>query len=208
MPPEVVERAFEPFFTTKEVGKGTGLGLSQIHGFAAQAGGRAEIRSKAGDGTTITLVLPATDKEIAQRRSRAMPCRRCRKGFGCFWSRTISRSGNSPRACSPTSGARLSRPKARRRRLSASQSNGIDLVVTDVVMPGMSGVELADADPGDTTRTCRCCSRPATATRSSSAVPISRCSPSRSAPPTSARRWRRCLTRAKLRRSPSAASRG
>jgi len=44
MPAEVIERAFEPFFTTKEVGKGTGLGLSQIHGFAAQAGGRAEIR--------------------------------------------------------------------------------------------------------------------------------------------------------------------
>ena len=65
MPPEVVERAFEPFFTTKEVGKGTGLGLSQIHGFAAQAGGRAEIHSNADGGTVITLVLPTTDKEIA-----------------------------------------------------------------------------------------------------------------------------------------------
>jgi K+-sensing histidine kinase KdpD len=44
----VLDRAFEPFFTTKPVGKGTGLGLSQIHGFAAQAGGRAEIRSSPG----------------------------------------------------------------------------------------------------------------------------------------------------------------
>ena len=45
MSAEVLERAFEPFFTTKPVGKGTGLGLSQIHGFAAQSGGRAEIES-------------------------------------------------------------------------------------------------------------------------------------------------------------------
>ena len=65
MPKEVINRAFEPFFTTKEVGKGTGLGLSQIHGFAAQAGGRAEISSEEGCGTTIALVLPRTEKDIA-----------------------------------------------------------------------------------------------------------------------------------------------
>ena len=65
MPKEVIDRAFEPFFTTKDVGKGTGLGLSQIHGFAAQAGGRAEISSEEGCGTTITLVLPRTEKDIA-----------------------------------------------------------------------------------------------------------------------------------------------
>ena len=70
MPKEVIDRAFEPFFTTKEVGKGTGLGLSQIHGFAAQAGGRAEISSEEGCGTTIALVLPRTEKDIASARSQ------------------------------------------------------------------------------------------------------------------------------------------
>ena len=55
MPKEVMRRAFEPFFTTKEVGKGTGLGLSQIHGFAAQAGGRAEIQSEEGKGRPSRL---------------------------------------------------------------------------------------------------------------------------------------------------------
>ena len=60
MPAHVVARAFEPFFTTKDVGKGTGLGLSQIHGFAAQAGGRAEIESAEGVGTTIHIYLPVT----------------------------------------------------------------------------------------------------------------------------------------------------
>src|SRR5205085_10013022 len=55
---EVLERVFDPFFTTKPVGKGTGLGLSQIHGFAAQSGGHAEIDSVIGQGTTLRLFLP------------------------------------------------------------------------------------------------------------------------------------------------------
>ena len=62
MSAEVLDRAFEPFFTTKPVGEGTGLGLSQIHGFAAQAGGRAEIRSDPGKGTAVRIILPATEK--------------------------------------------------------------------------------------------------------------------------------------------------
>ncbi|TCP33350.1 ATP-binding protein [Sphingomonas sp. BK235] len=58
MPPELVERAFEPFFTTKPVGKGTGLGLSQVFSFARQIGGDAAIDSVVGVGTTVTLLLP------------------------------------------------------------------------------------------------------------------------------------------------------
>jgi two-component system NtrC family sensor kinase len=58
MPPEVAARAFEPFFTTKEAGKGTGLGLSMVYGFARQSGGSASIRSEAGRGTAVTLLLP------------------------------------------------------------------------------------------------------------------------------------------------------
>ena len=58
MPPEVMARAFEPFFTTKEAGKGTGLGLSMVYGFARQSGGSASIRSEAGRGTAVTLLLP------------------------------------------------------------------------------------------------------------------------------------------------------
>jgi PAS domain S-box-containing protein len=65
MAKEVAERAFEPFFTTKAVGKGTGLGLSQIHGFAAQAGGRAEIRSSPGEGTTLRMFLPRSKQPVA-----------------------------------------------------------------------------------------------------------------------------------------------
>src|SRR5690606_23113059 len=79
MTPDVLERACEPFFTTKDVGKGTGLGLSMVYGFLQQSGGRLDIQSEPGVGTTVTLCLPrahegsdadAIDPRVAAGRSR------------------------------------------------------------------------------------------------------------------------------------------
>jgi CheY-like chemotaxis protein len=68
---DVAARAFDPFFTTKEVGKGTGLGLSQVYGFVLQSGGRCELDSREGGGTTVTLMLPLTDEPMPARIIKA-----------------------------------------------------------------------------------------------------------------------------------------
>lgn len=63
MSPEIIERAIEPFFTTKPLGKGSGLGLSQVVGSIEQMGGRVEIESEPGQGTTVRLILPIAEPE-------------------------------------------------------------------------------------------------------------------------------------------------
>jgi PAS domain S-box-containing protein len=82
MSEDVLERAFNPFFTTKEVGRGTGLGLAQVYGFAQQSGGTVEIKSEVGSGTTVTLYLPrcqlpvrAADRRAVERNGRRRPLR-------------------------------------------------------------------------------------------------------------------------------------
>ena len=142
MPERVLERAFEPFFTTKEVGKGTGLGLSQIHGFAAQAGGRAEIKSEEGNGTTVSLILPRSNKELAgapeQATTTAFP-----EGLAVLLVednpqvRAFAEDLLRDLGCQVMSAADAAEA------LQLLDTQPVDLVFSDVVMPGMSGVELA-----------------------------------------------------------------
>jgi len=71
MPPAVAARVFEPFYTTKEVGKGSGLGLAQVYAFVSQSNGQAEISSKVGHGTTVTMTFPRSTKPVPQQSSKA-----------------------------------------------------------------------------------------------------------------------------------------
>ena len=143
MPDRVKDRAFDPFFTTKEVGKGTGLGLSQIHGFAAQAGGSAEIDSREGQGTTVSIILPASDKPVesvtaTDSSRKALPSLKVlvvedNDQVRAF-TRDLLRDG----------GCEVVEAKDASDALAQLDGEGVDLMLTDVVMPGKSGVELAN----------------------------------------------------------------
>ncbi len=146
MTAETLERVFEPFFTTKPVGQGTGLGLSQISGFARQSGGDVAIQSALGEGTTVSIYLPryAGEVEIAQSApAGAAPKANVEVG-------TILVVEDDPRVRAAT-GTALSElgypailcgsgPEAIDR---LQERDDIGLVMTDVVMPGMTGPELA-----------------------------------------------------------------
>jgi PAS domain S-box-containing protein len=144
MPPEVIERAFEPFFTTKEIGKGTGLGLSQIHGFAAQAGGRAEIKSKEGQGTSIILVLPRTDKPLPSAPQGTV-ISKLPEGLRVLLVEDNPQVRDFAEGLLADLGCDVVPAESAEAALARLDDRGIDLVLSDVVMPGMSGVELAQA---------------------------------------------------------------
>jgi PAS domain S-box-containing protein len=145
MSEEVISRAFEPFFTTKPVGKGTGLGLSQIHGFAAQSGGHTEIDSKPGIGTTIRIFLPRSTKPlVVAQRGEMVPL--ARPGLRVFLVE------DNPHvlafACQLLEDLQfevIAADSGERALQLLGEGGEIDLLFADVVMPGISGVELAQA---------------------------------------------------------------
>ena len=140
--PEHLERVFEPFFTTKPVGKGTGLGLSQIHGFAAQTGGRAYIDSWPGDGTTVFIHLPRTDKPVVQGGGV--------RSAIANWDRLevllVEDNDNVRRFARSMLNelrADVIEADSAEAALDILARRRFDLVFSDIVMPGMSGLDLA-----------------------------------------------------------------
>jgi PAS domain S-box-containing protein len=139
--PDVLSKIFDPFFTTKPIGKGTGLGLSQVHGFAHQAGGTVEVESELGKGTKVTVLLP---------RENAEPMARSRDVVDAGGSGTVLLVEDNPEVASVSStlleqlGYTVRRVPDAETALREVERDGIDLVFTDVVMPGkMDGLSLA-----------------------------------------------------------------
>jgi CheY-like chemotaxis protein len=143
MPPEVLERAFDPFFTTKPVGKGTGLGLSQIHGFAAQSGGRAEIDSEPGRGTVVRILLPRSPEVRS-----AAPGRDGTLASGSGATVLLVEDNAQVREFAENLLTELDYRVISAANAEAAiavlQRDKVDLLFSDVLMPGMSGVELAN----------------------------------------------------------------
>jgi CheY-like chemotaxis protein len=145
MPPEILARVFEPFYTTKPVGKGTGLGLSTVFGIVKQSSGCIDIQSEPGRGTTVSICLPRVDHELTSAATgragdaltggaetimvvededslRALMERALRgRGYHVI----VASNGEQAAAM----GERVAGP--------------IDLLLTDIVMPGMNGPDLA-----------------------------------------------------------------
>ena len=147
MPPEVLAKAFEPFFTTKGVGKGTGLGLSQVFGFVRQSGGTVKIYSEVGHGTTIKIYLPRSHADEPQAAARRTPA--------------LARGGD------PTEIVMVVEDEERVRNFSTEAlrelgytvihaeggpaalamidaGQDVTLLFTDIVMPDMTGRQLAE----------------------------------------------------------------
>ncbi|MGZ8335159.1 MAG: PAS domain S-box protein [Allosphingosinicella sp.] len=148
MSEEVLSRVFEPFFTTKPVGKGTGLGLSQIHGFAAQSGGRAEIRSKLGEGTSVHIFLPRTTNPLPPaRKDKEAPT--LRPGLRVLLVEDNPHVLAFAEQLLVVLACEVTAVDSAERALALLDSGlEVDLLFSDVVMPGMTGVELAHAVRG------------------------------------------------------------
>lgn len=145
MSPEVMTRIFEPFFTTKETGKGSGLGLSTVYGVVKQSGGCITVTSEPGRGAAFGVYLPAA-RELRERLPsptlRSEPCGGNESILLVEDEPVVSRltcdlleEAGYRILCSPSGEDAL--------RLLETHSGPIDLLITDVVMPEMSGPELA-----------------------------------------------------------------
>jgi signal transduction histidine kinase/CheY-like chemotaxis protein len=142
MTPAVLAKAFEPFFTTKEQGKGTGLGLSQLYGFAKQSGGTARIDSQEGSGTTVTVYLPRT-QAAAETAAPAVLEARPRERLPVLLVDDDDAVRTVAAAMLEELGYEVHAVGSGAAALKALDSHDFALLLTDVAMPGMNGVELA-----------------------------------------------------------------
>ena len=143
MDAETADRIFEPFFTTKGTGKGTGLGLSQVYGFASQSGGDVRVESGQGKGTRLSLILPCVEVDepsfeapreriAADQPPASILVVEDNEHVGAFAEALLSELGH-----------KVTRASSGEEALELARAQRFDVVLSDVVMPGMGGLKLA-----------------------------------------------------------------
>jgi two-component system, NtrC family, sensor kinase len=145
MTKDVLERAFEPFFTTKQAGQGTGLGLSQVYGFLKQSGGHVKIYSEPGEGTNVKIYLPrffgkvplAEEAQGAPRRGRPGECILVVEDDDEVRKYVVETLGDLGYDV-------LEAPSAEDALRLIKEHDNVQLLLTDVVMPGKNGRQLAE----------------------------------------------------------------
>jgi len=144
MPPDVVAHAFEPFFTTKPVGKGTGLGLATVYGIVKQSGGQVAIDSAPGRGTTVTVYLPSAGEPASPHQASGVAASPTgtetilvvedEPGVRHLMHRTLEAAGYSVLKAQTVADALA---------FALDRDRRIDLLLSDVVMPDLSGPDVA-----------------------------------------------------------------
>jgi PAS domain S-box-containing protein len=145
MEPATVSKIFEPFFTTKEVGKGTGLGLAMVYGIVQQAGGHIWVYSEPRRGTTFKIYLPSAEHKLgAEAKLEEETLTPRREGVTVLLVEDAELMCTLTRQLLEEHGYQILEAKDGQAALeiSSSHSGQIDLLLTDVVMRGLSGPEL------------------------------------------------------------------
>ena len=147
VPPDIRPHIFEPFFTTKEKGKGTGLGLATVYGIVKQNGGFITVESEPGEGTTFSVYFPRVVAAPQTEHEDSLEVEECHIERASV---LLVEDEDATRAAIEEyldqSGYRVvsaANAEEARQRFEPGQSEHFDLLLTDVVMPGMSGAELA-----------------------------------------------------------------
>jgi CheY-like chemotaxis protein len=146
MSADVIAKAFDPFFTTKDPGMGTGLGLSQVYGFVRQSGGHIKIYSEIGSGTTVKMYLPRSfeqradgnapqSKDVLLGKGECILIVEDDAGVRQYLMELLTDLNYSAKAADGGEAAI---------KMVSDPSQKIDLLLTDVVMPGMNGRQVAE----------------------------------------------------------------
>jgi CheY-like chemotaxis protein len=141
--PEVVGRIFEPFFTTKEAGRGTGLGLATVYGIVRQSGGHIWVNSEPGQGTWFRLYFPRTSAEVIAPAKPEVNTTRVTGTETILVAEDEEVLRRLIEAVLGRLGYRVILAADAYAALDVVRATPIDLLISDVVMPGKSGLELA-----------------------------------------------------------------